>query len=460
MAKKSYDQLASRIIELVGGKENISYFTHCITRLRFNVKDKSLVKVKEIEKMDVVGCNWAGDQLQVIIGQDVADAYAEICQKNDLAGVLDSGANAKNAEQKKKFTIATLFDYIAGCIIPALPILLGTGMLTVVMLVLQYAGLLSTEGPTYKLLKMVSDAGFYFMPIFIGRSAAKKFGANEALGMLIGAMLIHPTFVNGVAAGEAFSVFGLPVYATNYTSSILPVILAVAVMAPIEKFVAKHSPTILRTFMEPLVTLIVMIPLTFCLIAPAGAFLGQYVALAIEWLSVHCAFIAVAVMAVINPFIVMTGMHGSVISFGINQFMNYGFEGIVNPANFISTMAQGASALAVSFKTKDTDIKSTAFSSATTALIGGVTEPAMYAINLKYKTPMIGAMIGSGIAGLVAGLWRVTCYVPGGQGIFMLPCYIGGEGMGNLIGCIVMVVVSVIASFAATYVLYKDPEEE
>lgn len=454
MAKK-YEDLAKNVVELVGGKENISSFIHCVTRLRFTVKDKSKVQDKEIEKFDdIIGINWAGNQFQIIVGQAVGDVYKMICDTNDLDGLVPV-----EKKEKSKFTINTIFDYIAGCIIPILPILLGTGMLKVLMTLMQYAGLLSVKSSTYAVLNFVTDAGFYFMPVFIGKAAAKKFGTNEALGMLLGAMMIHPTFVEGVAKGTSFNFFGLPIYGTSYTSSILPIILAVAIMAPIQRFIGKKTPEILRMIVEPTLTLLIMIPITLCIVGPIGAILGEYVASGIAWLNTNCSFLALGIVAAANPFFIMFGMHSALISLGINSFMTYGFEALVMPCNFISQMSQGAAALAVGIKSKDVRVKSTAISAATTALLGGVTEPAMYGINLKYKTPLYASMIGSGIAGIVAGLLKTICYVPGGSGIFYIPSFIGDKGISNVIFMCLAVVLGMVLTFVFTLVLYKEKEE-
>lgn len=463
--EEKYGQLAESIVSLVGGKENITGFMHCVTRLRFNVRDKSKVDEKAIEEIpNVVGINWAGNQLQIIVGQAVADAYELILKRNDLSNLASGEVGADGddaAADKKKFSIMSIFEFIAGCIIPILPVLLATGMLKVFMTLLQYVGLLDPASTTYTVLNFVSDAGFYFMPIYIGRSAAKKAGANEALGMLIGGIMVHPALVQAAADGTALDLFGLPVYLANYTSSILPVIMCCALMGPIERFFAKHVPEIIRSVGEPFLTLVVMIPLTLCVVAPIGSFLGTYVAMGVNWLYEHCGFLALGIMAAVNPFFVMTGMHSALISIGINSFMTLGYETLVMPTNFISQLTQGAAALAVGIKTKKTNLKSLAISSATTALLAGVTEPAMYGVNLKLWKPMVATMIGGACAGVFAGLTGVTCYVPGGSGVFYIPSFIGGPNPGlNVLYTIISGVIGIVVTFVVCMVLYKDEDPE
>lgn len=466
MAKEErYAELADKVLELAGGKDNIEFFTHCVTRLRFVLKDESLAKTEEIEKIKgVLGCQWQSGQLQIIIGQAVGDAYRLICDKAGMK--MEQPVDADEGErpqEKKKLTVkgvvSSVLDAISGCLTPAIPLLIGCGMIKVILMILEGAGLLTAESTTYILLSAVGDAGFYFLPIIVGANAAKKFGANIGLGMVMGAMLIYPTFVEGVAAGTAFTLFGLPVYGATYTSTIFPVILCVWVMAPIEKFFAKHSPDSLRSIIEPLCTLIVMIPLAFCILAPAGAFLGNYVSEFMIWLYDMIGFVGVALLAALMPFIIMTGMHSAFVPYLLQMFSTVGAEAIFYPALVISNIDQGAAALAVALKTKDKDLRATSLSCAITAMAAGVTEPAMYGVNLKYKTPMWGAMIGSAVGGVVAGLMHVSIYAFAGVSSFVaLPLFMG-ETASNLIWMCISVAIGIAVTFVMTLVLYKDKKE-
>jgi PTS system beta-glucosides-specific IIC component len=465
MAKQErYSVLADSVLDLVGGKDNIEFFTHCVTRLRFVLKDQNVAKVDEIKKIDgVLGCQWQNGQLQIIIGQAVGDAYKLICERGGLNEEKPVAADGSNENTKKKMTVGGVFssilDAISGCLTPAIPLLIGCGMIKVILLILESAGLLGAESTTYILLSAVGDAGFYFLPVIVGGNAAKKFGANVGLGMVIGAMLIYPTFVDGVSAGTSFTLFGLPVYGASYTSTIFPVILCVWVMAPIERFFAKISPDSLRSIIEPLCTLIVMIPLSFCLLAPAGAFLGNYVSAFVIWLYNAIGFVGVAVLAAFMPFLIMTGMHAAFVPYLLQMFGSVGYEPIFFTALVISNIDQGAAALAVAVKTKDTDVRSTSLSCAVTAIVAGVTEPAMYGVNLKYKTPMWGAMIGSAIAGCFAGLMKVYIYAfAGASSVVAIPCFIGPDSSNVIMMC-VAIVIGVVATFISTMILYKDKKE-
>lgn len=457
MAKEErFEELSNRVLELVGGKDNISLFTHCVTRLRFNLKDKGMAKLDEIAKVKgVLGVQWSGEQLQIIIGQAVGDAYNLICKKT---GLEQAAAIDENLDEgvKHKFSVGNLVAGIAGCLTPLLPLLIAGGLVKVVVLLCQQIGVLTPEMPTYVTLTFVGDAAFYFLPIFAGATAAKKFGANIGLGMLIGAIMIHPTLISMVAAGSAGSVFGIPIYAGSYTSTIFPVILSVYVMSKIQRFVGKHSPDVVRSITEPLITILIMIPLTLCVLAPIGAVVGDFLGAAINWLYGTCGFVAVMLLAAIYPYVVMTGMHVGFTPILLNGFATVGYDPIICVANFISNFNQGAACAAVAIKAKDTALKSTAATCAVTAIVGGVTEPAMFGITIKYKTPMYGCMLGGLAGGLFAGLTHTYLYAfPGSGGMFGLPAFIGPTSM-NIIMMLISLVIGMIVTFVAILFFYKD----
>lgn len=464
MAQK-YQELADQIIDLVGGKDNVQFFTHCVTRLRFNVKDQSKVNKDTVAKLPgVLGCQWQNGQFQVVIGQGVGDAYKLICSKYGFANesAVEENLDAK-PEGKKSFkgVVDKVFDGISGSLTPLIPALIGCGMIKVLLILLDMLGVASDSG-TYQLLTFAGDAGFYFLPIMIGAFAAKKFGANMALGMVMGGLLIYPSFSAGVGAGVAYNFLGIPVYGVTYSSTIFPIILTCAVMAPIEKFFAKHSPAVLRSVLEPLLTILVMIPLALCVLGPVGSYLGQYLSTFVLWLYNTIGFVGVALFAAVMPFVIMTGMHGAFVPY-LMQMLTVEplFEPIFFPALIISNIDQGIAAFAVALKTKDPNLKSTGLSTGVTAVVAGVTEPAMYAVNLKYKTPMYGAMIGSAIGGCVAGILKTAIYAfAGASSVIALPLFVSPDKPNNFLFMIIAVVVGAVATFAATWMLYKPEASE
>lgn len=459
---EKYAELADSIVELMGGKDNIDYFTHCVTRLRFNVHDKSLVQNDAISKLGgVLGCQWAGEQYQIIIGQDVADAYALVVERTGLAAQEAVDENLDGASVgKAKFSIAAVFDAIAGCVSPCIPVLIGGGMIKVVLLILVQCGLLTDASPTYVTFKFVSDAPFYFLPVMIGSSAAQKFGANRAIGMTLGAVLLHPTFVSMVGEGSGGSVFGLPIAATSYSSNVFAMILTMWVAGYVERFFAKHSPSMLRSMIEPLATLFVMTPLMLCLLAPAGALVGEVLTSGLVWLYDTLGFVGLGILTAVVPLFVMTGMHMAFPAVATQNFATLGYDPLICVASIISNFNQGAACLAVSLKSKEGNLRTTSLSAAVSAIVAGVSEPALFGVTLKYKTPLYGVMIGNFVGAAVAGFFQCICYAfPGSFALFGLVPFMGERGIMNVVYMAVASVVGMIAAFAATMILYKPADE-
>lgn len=458
MAKKNYDALIHQIVDLVGGKENIQGVLYCMTRLRFNVKDKSKVQTETIGKLEgALGTNWVGDQLQIIIGQNVSDVYAAICKQHGLEAQASVGENLD--APGKKLSLRAIpgicVDYISGSIQPLIPALIGAGFIKIIVLIGEMMGLLTAGSPTHTILTFVGDAAFYFLPVMVGAYAAKKLGANPGLGMLMGAALIHPDFIAAVGTGDPLSLFGLPVQSLTYTSSVFPILLTVAVMAPIEKFVAKHSPEMIRSITEPLGTILITLPLSLCLVAPLGNTIGNGLSVVLLGFYEKTGFLGVALITALMPLLIMTGMHVSLAPYAINCFATIGHEPFFFLAMTVSNINQGAACTAVALKTKDTALRSTALSCAVTAFTSGVIEPGLYGVSLKYKTPLYGIMIGSFVGGGLASLLGAAAYSNSGSfGLISLPIYFNGT-MSSIVAILAGVIVGVAVTFLSTMVLYK-----
>lgn len=460
MAKKDYSELVSKAISLVGGKENIDEFTHCITRLRFNVKNKDAVQADEIKKIKgLVGCNWAGNQFQIIIGQDVADVYDMICKESGFSAKAAVAAEEKDAPKEKKTVKTFLSDglrHFIACVMPVIPVMTGTGMIKCVLVLLNMAGILTADSSTYQLFYFVSDAGLYFLPVYVGVLTAKHFGGTQVMGALMGAMLLHPSFVN---AEVPFSLFGIGVPAVSYASSLVPAFLIVLVMCYVEKFFTKHCPKAVRSLLPPMLTVIVMVPLGFVVLGPLGNEVGEFVGKFLLWLNDTFGFVAVALVAALYPVMVITGMHYSLVP-PMMQALAAGADYLVCQAMLCSNVSQGIASLAVGIKSKkDPEIRSTGFSAAVTALLGGITEPSLYGITLRFKTPLIAAMIGNAVGGAIMGINGVYKPIPGGGGTIygMLPTYVT-EDPGNFLWATVGIVATIVVTFVVTLILYKEPE--
>lgn len=461
---KNYDALAKQVLELVGGRENVASAMHCYTRLRINCKDTSIVDLDAIKQLDVLGAQFTGEQLQVIIGNEVKEVYEAFIEQSGLQKEAMIDEKLDDVPAKKKWTIKGMLtgivDAIVACVIPLIPILIGSGVLQAIVLIIQQFGWLPADSPTLVTINFVANAAFYFLPVFVGFFAAKKFGANVALGAMLGAALIHPTFVSMVTAGDAGSVFGLPIYSASYSSTIVPIILAVWVMSYVEKFISRYSPKAIRTILEPSLTLIIMIPLTFCLLAPLGAMLSDGFASLLTWFYGIFGPLAVAAFAAIVPWVVMVGIHIGTTAISVTTIAQTGIDAFMMPGFFISNFAQGAACLAVGIKAKTSELRSFAYSCAFSNVVPGISEPGMYGITLRYKTPMAGAMIGAAAGGLYFGLTGTGAlqFLP--PNIFAFVGYMGeGAFAGNLMNAIIGVIIAMVVAFIATMFLYK-PEKE
>lgn len=462
---KNYEILAKQILELVGGGDNVVNAMHCYTRLRINFKDVGLVELEELRKLDVIGAQFSGEQLQIIIGNEVNEVYDAFVK---VSGVERKGAieeqldtNLPKKKRTVKSVLAAIVDGIVGCMVPILPMLIASGILKAIVLIVQQAGLVGADSPTCITLSFVADAAFYFLPVILGGFAAKKFGANVALGGMLGAALIHPNFVSLVAEGTPLQVFGLPVYSAGYSSTVVPIILSVWVMSYVERLISKFSPKSLRALIEPVLTILIMTPLTLCLLAPLGAMFSEGFALGLTWFYDVFGVIAVAVFCAIIPWVVMLGMHVGTVPISIATIASSGMDKLMMPAFLISNFTQGAACLAVGIKAKTTDLKSFAFSCAFSNMVPGISEPGMYGITLRYKTPMWGAMIGAACGGLYFGLMNVGAFAFLPPNLFALAGYAGeGAYSGNLLHTMIGIVIGMVVSFIATMLLYQFTEEK
>ncbi len=459
MAASKYDELAGMIPELVGGLDNVTFYTHCVTRLRFQIKDKSLVDLNKVKKAPgVKGAQWSGDQLQIIIGGGIEEAFEVI---GKATGLGTQGGPAEPWEGKKKFNPGILLEIIAGSITPVVTLLIGTGMIKIIMLLGTMTNLIAADGSTYQVLSFVSDSAFYFLPVLVGHAAAARLGMNPYIGAFLGAMLIHPDFTTMVATGEPIHVFGLPVYAGSYSSSIFPAILSVWAASYVEKFVKKHSLEMLRSILVPFLTILVMTPVSLCALAPLGDVLGTYLSAAIIWTYETFGFIGVAIFTGLHPLLVMTGMQHGMGPYLVASLSDPGYEALASPATFIDNINIGIAALAVGMKSKIRSVKTNGIPSGITAVVGGVTEPALFGTVLQFKPVLIATMTGGFIGGAIAGLAKCVCYAfAGSYGVFGLVTFIGDKGMPNFLWMLAAVGVGAVVTFVLTMILYKDDPAE
>lgn len=481
MASK-YDGLARIIIQNVGGKSNIISVAHCITRLRFKLKDESKANKEVLESTDgVIKVMQAGGQYQVVIGNQVNDVYDAVLEVGHLtaAGAVDEDGNAveeDNAGGGKKSPVSMLIDVISGTLQPTLGVLAATGIIKGLLALFDFIGLIPSTSGTYQVWYAVADGFFYFLPIILGYTAAKKFKINEFIGMAIGIALCYPAMVNSTAGevlgtvfgGTAFEMsyyqtfMGIPVImpASGYTSSVVPIILAVAVAAPIEHWLKKVIPDVIKLFVVPFVTLVIMVPLTYLVIGPVASVLCSILSLvfnAIYSIPVVGGIIGGILIGAFWQVLVIFGLHWGLVPLAMINYGLMGYDTFLSPY-FCVSFAQTFVVLAIILKTKNEKTKKVAIPAFISGIFG-VTEPAIYGVTLPKKKPFIYSCIAGAIGGAFTGFMNTRSYSIGGLGLFGLPCFIdttGDMGITNMIYIIIAILIASAVGFGLTYALYKD----
>ena len=456
----NYQELGDKILALVGGRENVTGLTHCATRLRFNLKDEEKAQTEALKKTPgVLGVVVSGGQYQIVIGNDVNHVYRPIAEKCSLT--QDGGGDRQKGE--KKGIGARLIDTITGIFTPVLPAITAAGMLKAVLSLLVAFKLVDTAASTYQVINFMADAAFYFLPVLLANSAAKKFGCNPYLAMMLGGMMLHPNFINMVTAskesGEAIRLFFIPIYNASYSSSVIPIILSVWFMSLVEPLADRISPKPIKFFTKPLLTALVAGAAGLAVLGPVGYVIANWIAAGVTGLNTYVSWLVPMILGGVFPLLVMTGTHYGIIPIGINNRMTTGFDTIVYPANLAANIAQGAAAFAVAVRTRKAEIRQVASSAGITAVCG-ITEPALYGINMRFKTPLISACIGGAAGGLFMGLFTVKNYGGGSPGLMTLPGYIGGDTLRDLMLACIGAAIAFVITFAVTFVLYRDEKEE
>lgn len=447
MAKKNYDELAKQVVALVGTAENISYCTHCVTRLRFELKDHSRVNLEELQNIPgVLGTQWSGDQLQVIIGQTVADAYDAICKQTGLekrAAVDEQLDDIKPARDWSPKGILNMFlETISSVIAPFIPAIVGCGLTQGLLYSAQMFGWIDATSDTYNFLYTCANTAFYFLPILCAFSAGKRFGCNPYLAATLGAFLIHPTVVG--LAGQTIQLFGLiPITFSNYSSSLIPAILCVYFMSWVEKGLKKIVPSMIDIIVTPLLSLVIASVVGFTILAPLGGFAGNFVANGMMWLYDKFGMVGGAIISAVYPFILATGMQVAFSPFTVINLSTLGYD-YIYPMTAASNAAMGACALYVYFKAKNKNVKALGLSTGITGLIG-VTEPVLFGLVLKYKKVLWAVMIGGAVGGAIMGLFTVEYYSFGFVPFGTIMLAFGPTFVYYMAGVIAAMAVSVLA---------------
>ena len=466
----NYEEVSKKIIEAVGGEKNIASATHCMTRLRLVLNDESKAQDDKVQSIKgVKSVIRQGGQYQIVIGNEVSNLFKTFEKMGNF------GENEGGAVKPTGNILQRMFGFVAGCMTPMLPAMLGTGMVKVLLTLLTTMGVMSASAPTYIIFFSMADCFFYFLPIFIAVQIAKKTRHSIPLFMVIGAMMCYPNLITllgggteGITMGTFLGMsctylFGfIPVISTTYTSSLLPIMLMTPVMCWTEDFADRVSPNLVKAFLKPMLFCLICTPIALCVLGPLGGVIGNVLSVGVSALYNAAPWLTVGVLSAAMPFIVMTGMHYALIPLTTNNLAVLGYDVILMVTMFCSNIAQGGASFGVAMKTKNEETKSEGIACGISAIVAGITEPAMYGINLRFMKPMIAAVVGAGISGLVLGITGVKGYTMGGSpSLLTIVTFIGGDKpMNGLIFGAVGAVISVVVPFILSYIMYKDPEGE
>ncbi|MED4564771.1 beta-glucoside-specific PTS transporter subunit IIABC [Bacillus atrophaeus] len=447
-----YHKVSKELLQLVGGEENVQSVIHCMTRLRFNLHDNAKADRSRLEQMDgVMGTNISGEQFQIIIGNNVPKVYKALLENSGL-----SEENTKGASGQKKNVLSALFDVISGVFTPILPAIAGAGMIKGLLALAVTFGWMAETSQAHTILTAIGDGAFYFLPMLLAVSAARKFGSNPYVAAAIAGAILDPDLTALLGSGKSISFIGLPVTAATYSSTVIPILLAIWMTSYVEKWIDRVTPSSLKLIVVPTLTLVIVVPVTLMTVGPLGAILGDYLSVGVNYLFDHAGIVAMILLAGTFSLIIMTGMHYALVPIMINNIAQNGHDYIL-PAMFLANMGQAGASFAVFLKSKNKKFKSLAFTTSITALMG-ITEPAMYGVNMRLKRPFAAALIGGAAGGAFYGVTGVASYIVGGNaGLPSIPIFIGPTFLYAVIG----LVISFAAGTAAAYLIgFEDVQAE
>ena len=412
-------ETASAIIKAVGGKGNMKEMFHCVTRLRFYLKDESKVNLEDIKKINgVMGAQYQTDQLQIIIGNDVEQVYAEIT--NQIGFVH----NEETLAQKKKLQMTGVFEVMAAIFLPVVPVLAGTGMVKGLITILTTFCGVDAASDTIAVLTIIGDCVFYFFPFLVAWSAAKRFKTDTACAMALAGALLYPTMTAGLAQGlDPIHFLGLPIPFVKYAASSIPIILSVWLMSYVYRYVDKFMPKFLRLVFTPMVVLLIMVPVTLIASGPLASYLAKILASIVKFLFDLSPIIAGAIVGGTRMLVVLTGMHLSLGAVMLENISQFGYD-VILPVNTMGTMALVGVTLGVWVKSRRNETKSVAMSSFISAFIG-ITEPGIYGVLLKFKNALLSVMIAGAVGGAFTAFFggHSSAYV--NSCILSLPVFMG-----------------------------------
>ncbi len=450
--------MALDIVRLVGGTENIKSLGHCMTRLRFILIDESKADQEAIKKIKgVLGVVLGSGQFMVILGQNLLPVYEAIQKEFQLnpGSISNENPDADNAKAPLTWKSAgsAVLNYVSASVAPVVPGLVAGGMLKVFLLLITLVSGSFSETTTYTLLSGAADAAFFFMPILVAYGAACKLGSTPIYSMIGAAALLHGNYTALVAAGDPVTMFGIPVRLVSYASSLLPALLLAVAAYYAEKLLNKIVPGIFKSIFVGMGTILITMGLTYTVLGPLGNFCGSYISQFFVFMGDKIGFITLGVLAGCLPWLIMCGVHTTFGGFMTQSLADTGYDAIFRPALILHNMAEGGACIGVGLRTRNKELRSEAFSIGFGCVVAGVSEPAIYGINLPRRKPMIGVMAGGAIGGIIAGLFGCRAYIMGYSTLLALPIF-----EDTIIGMLIAIIAAILVAASVTFLLGFEDE--
>ncbi|EGZ2425962.1 PTS cellobiose/arbutin/salicin transporter subunit IIBC [Escherichia coli] len=434
---KNYAALARSVIAALGGVDNISAVTHCMTRLRFVIKDDQLIDSPTLKTIPgVLGVVRSDNQCQVIIGNTVSQAFQEV------VSLLPGDMQPAQPVGKPKLTLRRI----------------GAG-------ILEMSGVLTKGSPTLTILNVIGDGAFFFLPLMVAASAAIKFKTNMSLAIAIAGVLVHPSFIElmaKAAQGEHVEFALIPVTAVKYTYTVIPALVMTWCLSYIERWVDRITPAVTKNFLKPMLIVLIAAPLAILLIGPIGIWIGSAISALVYTIHGYLGWLSVAIMGALWPLLVMTGMHRVFTPTIIQTIAETGKEGMVMPSEIGANLSLGGSSLAVAWKTKNPELRQTALAAAASAIMAGISEPALYGVAIRLKRPLIASLISGFICGAVAGMAGLASHSMAAPGLFTSVQFFDPANPMSIVWVFAVMALAVMLSFILTLLLgFEDiPVEE
>ena len=450
----NYADAARAIVASLGGLENIEAVTHCMTRLRFVVKDSARVDNATLKAIPgVMGVVHTDSQCQVIIGNNVNLAFQEVMK-------LGTPDNSGSAPVKRKITLrsigAGILDALVGTMSPLIPAIIGGSMVKLLAMMLEMGGVLTKGSSTLIILNVIGDGAFFFLPVMVAASAALKFKTNMSLAIAIAGVLVPPHFIDlmaKAAPGPVVEFASVPVTAVKYTYTVIPALVMTWILSHIEYWVDRFTPAVTKNFLKPMLIVLIAAPIAIVLIGPLGIWIGSGISALVYTIHGYLGWLSVAIMGGLWPLLVMTGMHRVFTPTIIQTIAETGKEGMVMPSEIGANLSLGGSSLAVAFKTKNPELRQTAFAAAASAIVAGISEPALYGVAVRLKRPLIASLISGFICGAVAGIGGLASHSMASPGLFTSVQFFDPTNPMSIVWVAGVMVLSVVLSFVLTLML-------